>query len=362
MRIIKIFAVPSHQTKDRTSGVDFARVIQPMTHLNGYEDENVRFKVDMYDIHAKEQPNWLEIARRHDIVFLNYTVLDWQYAAMGTCVHGLNKKLVMDIDDAIWYVRKDNVVHDEIHKLDGPYKLTCMLNDVDMVSCTNRYLRNVIMDKTTKYPDKIKIIPNFIDLSLYNHISKPNDNYKITLLHYGSTSHFDDLLDKEFIEGIDRIMKEYPQVKFKAVGSFISDLKNKWGERYENDFGDVDIYKWIKNKFPSFMDEADIIIAPLNDVIYNRCKSDIKAIEVWSAAKPIIASNTRPYSDIIIQGVNGYVCSSAEDWYNYLKDLIHNKEKRLKMGLDGYNYVVKERQMKNKVKLYADMFKKVVEK
>lgn len=356
MKTIKIYALPSHQTVDRNSGVDFARVNQPMKWLNGFVHNGYKFKVDTFDIHKNSKDSWLDIAKKYDIVFLNYTVVDWHYAAMASVVHGEGKPIVMDVDDAIWFVQKDNIAHDSLKKLNGSYILTCILDDVDMVTTTNGYLRNVIIDKTIKRNDQIKVMENQIDFDLYNKTFPAKDDGIITLMHFGSTSHFEDLLDKEFIEGVDRIMKEYPQVVFKSVGAFISDLRYKWGQRYQNDFGDVDIYKWIKDRFPLFMSQCDILVVPLLDTLYNRCKSDIKFIESASAKKPGVFSDVRPYNDTIRHGVNGYLAKTSDEWYKSIKTLIDSKEKRDEIGNNAYAYVKKNRQMKDNLKGYAELF------
>lgn len=356
MKQIKIFSLPSHQTKERTSGVDFVRIIQPMKYLNGYTTGEYTFKVDMFDINEINQSGWDKISQEYDIVYLNYTVLDVQYAIMGCLVHGRNKKIVMDLDDAMWYLGKDNIVYDSIKELDGTYKLTCMLNDVDLITTTNRYLKNVITKNTNRYQDAIKVFPNYIDLSLYNHISPFKNNGQITLLHFGSTSHFEDLKNKDFLDGIDKIFYEYPNVKIKFIGAFLSELKNKWGIRCEHDFGDVDIYKWAQNKFPQYIDEADIIVVPLNDNIYNRCKSDIKFLEISSAKKVGIFSGTRPYLDTIEHGKTGFIANSGQDWYTYLKLLIDNAEKRREIGENAYHFIKENRQIQNHLQDYAEMF------
>jgi glycosyltransferase involved in cell wall biosynthesis len=360
MKKIKIYAVGSHQTKERTSGVDFLRVYQPMNALNGYTDGKVTFEVDIYDINKKKQDNWPDLAKKYDVVFLNYTVLAEQYAAMGSFVHGMGKKIIMDIDDAIWNVSEDNVVHDELKKLNAGYILSCMLDDVDGIVTTNSYLRNVIVSKTNRYHKDILVAPNQMDLSLYNHTSPAKDIGTITLMHYGSTSHFNDLLLPEFIEGVDRILKEYPNVVFKTVGAFISELRYKWGNRYINAFGNVDIYTWIKDKFPSYMDEADIMVVPLINNLYNRCKSECKHNEISSAMKPGVFSNTRPYTENIEHGVTGYLATTADDWYTHIKSLIDSKDLRQTIGENAYTYVTKERQMKDHVALYAEFIKKVL--
>jgi len=357
MKTIKVFGFSSHQTKERTSGVDFVRIIQPLKFLNGYQDDEVKIEVEMHDIFAEPEKSWLEIAKEFDIVYMNYTVLDWNYAAMGCFVHGEGKKIIYDIDDAIWHLRKDNVTYDQMKEIDGAYNITCMLNDVDYVTTTNRYLRNVLLNETTKPHSKIKVMPNMVDLSLYNKTFPAVERDTITLLHYGSNSHFQDLLDKNFVEGIDRIFARYPNVKIKFIGAFIQELKYKWGARCETAFGDTDIYKWIEDKFPQFMEEADIIVAPLEDDKYNRSKSDIKAIESWSAMKPFVCSSVRPYIDIVEEGVTGYTCRTSDDWYNSLSTLIESTEKRKEIGTNGYNYVVENRQIQNNLAPYVNLMK-----
>jgi O-antigen biosynthesis protein len=360
MKLISVYCVGSHQTLTRTSGVDYARVYSPMKYLNGYKDEQVEFKVDFFDIHEKKKTNWIQIAKKYDMVYFNYTVLDWQYAAMGCCMHGFGKKMVMDLDDAVWFVDKDNASYEGLQKINASRILSCIIDDVDGVTCTNRYLKNIIVDQTYKTHDKIKVMENQVDLSLYNQTFPAKDTEQITLLHYGSTSHFLDLGQDEFVKGIDKVFANYPNVRIKFVGAFISELKHRWGLRYDNAFGHEDIYKWISDKFPGYMDEADIIVVPLRDTKYNRAKSDIKFIETASAMKPGVYSETRPYNDTIRHGINGYLARTSDDWYKYLKILIDSKEKRQEIGQNAYDYVKDNRQIQNNIKIYADYFKEVL--
>ena len=97
----------------------------------------------------------------------------------------------------------------------------------------------------------------------------------------------------------------------------------KWGARYDNGYGDPDIYKWAKDKFPKFMDEIDIIAVPLKDNIYNRAKSDIKLIESGSAGKPGVFADVRPYSDSVKNGENGYLAKNDGEWFKNLSILMN---------------------------------------
>jgi glycosyltransferase involved in cell wall biosynthesis len=213
------------------------------------------------------------------------------------------------------------------------------------------------VDKTYKQHKDIKVIENQIDLTLYNKTFPSKDRDQITLMHFGSTSHFEDLLDKEFVNGMDKILKEFPNVMFKTVGAFIPYLRYKWGSRYQNAFGHVDIYKWIKDKFPIFMEECDIMVVPLLDTKYNRCKSDIKFLESGSAMKPGIFSAVRPYTDTIIHKETGYLVNTENEWYESMKLLITDEKERRRIGKNAYKYIKKERQIQDHVKEYADFIK-----
>ena len=90
MKTIKIFACPSHAAVERVSGVDFARVIQPMTFLNGYKDNEVEFKVQIYDPRLNEKEDWIKVTAENDILFLNYMTNAWAFAIMG-CFARKNK-------------------------------------------------------------------------------------------------------------------------------------------------------------------------------------------------------------------------------------------------------------------------------
>ena len=355
--MIRVFSLPSHAAIERTSGVDFARVIQPMTHLNKLKD----FDVTIYDPKLNKKMDWLKATADNDILHLNYTTNPWAFAIMGTMARKYDRKIVLDMDDALWDVLPDNTAY-EVYKRDseGIKNFTAICNEVDYITCTNRYLKNVIVHNSAKYPDKIKIFPNYINLDLYKHRSPFKDELQIQLTHFGSSSHWVSLQNEEFAKAIDRIFREYPNVVFKTIGALLPKYKSRWGARYNHDFGDVDVYTWIKDKFPGFMDETDIIVAPLSINVYNRSKSNIKRWEASSAKKPFIGQNIRQYQEVITDGVDGFLCDTAESWYKAIKVMLDDKELRRKIGIAGYERTKKEAQIKDNIWRYASFFKGLV--
>lgn len=358
MRKIRIFALPSHQTKERTSGVDFARIIQPVKHLDGYKEEEVEFEVTLYDIN--KETDWLYVAKNFDVIYFNYLNNPWGFAAMGAMARKHGVKIVMDLDDDLWHIKKDNPAYSVYQK--GSKEIgdfTSICNEVDYITCTNSYLKNVIINSTLKRPDQVTVFPNYIDLDLYSHRSPFKDSPQIQLMHFGSSTHFIDLSEEEFMKGMDKVMAEYPNVMFRTVGAFVPQYRNRWGARYENVFGHVDIYGWIKEKFPTIMDEADILVVPLVNDAYNRCKSGIKYLEASSAKKPGVYQRIRQYEELV-DGENGLLAYRADEWYEVIKKLIDDKELRKSMGEKAFETVEKEHQIKDHVKEYAEFFKNTV--
>lgn len=358
MKTIKIFALPSHASMERTSGVDFARIIQPMKALDGYKDEEVEFSVHVYDPKEDTEVSWMDVAQEFDIIYLNYTSDAWAFARMGMLARKFNKKLVLDMDDALWHILPDNSAYNVYKKgAEGHKIITSICREVDAITVTNSYLKNVVIHNTGRHPSAVKVFPNTVDFDLYSYRSPFRDEYDFRILHFGSTTHFVDLQSEEFFKGIDKIMKDYPNVVFKTVGALIPKYKEAWGQRYEHGFGDPDIYKWIKDKFPTFLSEADVVVAPLSDNTYNRCKSDIKRSETATAMKPFIGQKIRQYEEVIEDGVDGFLALSAQDWYNSLKALIEDKALRKSMAQKAFERVGRERNVKGLIKEYAEFFK-----
>jgi len=139
---IRIFALPSHQTVDRTSGVDMVRIIQPMQHLNKLPG----FKVDIFDIHKDvTRMDWLTVAKEHDIIYLNYIGNAWAFAAMGAMARKYGRKIIFDLDDSLWNIMKDNSAYKVYHKgSEALNNYTSMCNEVDYMTTTNLYLKHVI--------------------------------------------------------------------------------------------------------------------------------------------------------------------------------------------------------------------------
>jgi glycosyltransferase involved in cell wall biosynthesis len=298
----------------------------------------------------------------YDIVFFNYLTNAWGFAEMGCMARKHKKKMVMDIDDNIWNILPDNPVY-ETWKRGGEYlgNLTAMCNEVDHITTTNTYLRNAIMAKTAKKAEQISVLPNRIDLDETYSYRKPfKDEKTFVIAHFGSTTHFKSLVNDEFVEGMDKIMKRYPNVTFRTVGSFFPQFKDMWGLRYDSVEGHPDLMTWVKKRMPEVLKDVDLMVVPLADNVYNRCKSSIKFIEASSVKIPGCWQDIRQYREVIRDGYNGMLCKSSKDWYKGVKTLLEDPPLRKKMGEFAFKTVKKDWQMKDNIQPYIDLFQRIV--
>ena len=73
----------------------------------------------------------------------------------------------------------------------------------------------------------------------------------------------------------------------------------------------------------------DLAIAPLADHAFNRCKSNLKALEYGIAGLPVIASDLEPYRGSPVSLVSP---DDAGAWTGKIRSLLENREERIERG------------------------------
>ena len=86
------------------------------------------------------------------------------------------------------------------------------------------------------------------------------------------------------------------------------------------------------NAFWNILSQIDINLAVLNKTTSNDCKSEIKWLEAAMLGIPSVVSRTNTYEEVIEDGVDGFMASTKQEWFNALDKLVQNKKFREKMG------------------------------
>ncbi|MGE0718083.1 MAG: glycosyltransferase [Alphaproteobacteria bacterium] len=92
--------------------------------------------------------------------------------------------------------------------------------------------------------------------------------------------------------------------------------------------------------------QADIVLLPLDDTVFNRCKSDLSFIEAAARGAVVLASPV-VYGATVVDGETGMLFRTPEEFAAKLRLLIEDGELRRKIAGAAYAYVRDHRLMKD---------------
>jgi glycosyltransferase involved in cell wall biosynthesis len=406
MKKYKVLVVPS----DRT-GVGYYRSTKP--HIRLQEMYSDLFHVDIdYQPNLKDD----EFLKQYDVIHYHRTI--GSYEEVRTLLERLDNLgiiTVMDLDD-YWEPGAHHPSHSLI-KSKGIDKL--ILDNI-------KSARNVITttslfaDEIRKHNKNVFVIENGIDPreKQFQPTTESSDRVRIGWL--GGSSHLhdlsllngvvsklqgDNLLDKvQFvlcgfdtrgsvtmidqrtgqqtqrpIKPEESVWCRYEEIftnKYTSISPKYKEYLLRFTNSEEFDTSNEPYRRvWTKpiSSYASNYNLFDISLAPLEENIFNKCKSQLKVVESGFHKKPIIAQNFGPYKidiqhawdsgDGIGEG-NGLLVDSVKnhkDWYKYIKALIKNPEKIKEIGENLHKTVVEKYHIDVLTEKRKDLYLKLVQ-
>lgn len=201
----------------------------------------------------------------------------------------------------------------------------------DMVTTTTDYLAS----KFRAYNRNVQVCPNSVDFERWKPLPRPKSlDGQVRIGWFGGDSHYVDL--KLFKGLIPRVLAKFPQVKFVFQGPMVPE----WGEFFKDvDPKRIEWYQWTDLRYYTFFLGAkfwDIGLCPLEDNDFNRCKSNIKALEFQALGAAVVAQNIPPYAPEITHGKTGFLASTEDDWFECISRLVGDDVLRNRIAFDGY--------------------------
>jgi glycosyltransferase involved in cell wall biosynthesis len=102
---------------------------------------------------------------------------------------------------------------------------------------------------------------------------------------------------------------------------------------------------------------CDIYIAPLEDNLFNRCKSHLKFLEYSASGTPGVFSRVTPYERVIVHGTNGFLAGEAQEWESCLIALIEDPRLRSQMGKAAQTTVRNQWLLSDHVDRWAELYR-----
>ena len=222
------------------------------------------------------------------------------------------KKLLLDYDDAIFvkYQKHPNLLVRLLmrHKLDQLMALS------DGVIGGNRFL----CEYADRFAPRTWLVPTSVDVDKY--IPHDQDHEGLISIGWIGTP-----ITAKYLEIVRRPMERLAQVvplRFIVIGAPAPDWhgvqaqSHQWSEEDE-----AKLIRWM-----------DIGIMPLEDTLWEKGKCGLKLLQYMAGNVIPVGSDVGANRDILEQGVDGFLCKTEEDWFETLKDLAENQQKRVQVA------------------------------
>jgi len=144
------------------------------------------------------------------------------------------------------------------------------------------------------------------------------------------------------------------RIKFKIISNNLEGIQlDKLDKKIDFEFA-----PWQYPTEVSDLRSIDIGTMPLNDDEWSRGKCGLKALQFMALNIPAVCSPVGVNSEIIEDGLNGFLASTEEEWINKLNLLIENPDLRRKLGQSGRKTVEEEYSLS----VNAPKLKQIIEK
>lgn len=228
-------------------------------------------------------------AHNYDILFCHRPGSDGEITALANAKFA-GCKVWLDIDDLLWKIPISNDAAQMYNPRVHGYMLQAMEN-ADVITCSTAELKNEIYLEFGK--EAVVINNAWNNRPGSDHIESPKNRIVKKALYRGSNTHAGDVyLHRE-------AFRPYANIEWQFFGLMPWMLLNQYGGHLEN----VIINTWtssVRNYFETlYAIGADVLIFPLENNAFNRCKSNIAWIEATQSGAVCIAPSYMPeFADV----------------------------------------------------------------
>ena len=224
---------------------------------------------------------------------------------------------VYEVDDDLFEIERHNPTHVVFSNPVNQASLSHCMEVSNVVTTTTP----VLAERLVKINPNVVVLPNYIDESMLE-IERPQRD-RLTIGWAGGDSHAPDIDSVAY--GLKRTMEWNKDIDVHFIGADFRKLVRSPREIRHTTYT-TDIFEYYRSI------DFDIGIAPLKSTYFAEAKSHIKALEYAALGIPVVASDTAPYQEFVIDGVTGFLVKQDHEWGRRLRDLIHDEAMRTEMG------------------------------
>ena len=236
-----------------------------------------------------------------------------------------------------------------------------LLHQADAVLVTTPALRQRLLE----YNSNIRILPNQLDERLLI-MRQPADNpslftpNRIVIGYMGTFTHDEDFM--LVLPALKTILARYPgRVELQLIGVINREETKKELQAFPIRY----VYpRPEEHEYPLFMlwftghVHWDIAISPLQNNLFNQCKSDIKFLDYAAIGTAGIFSQSTAYSSTVHHQQEGWLAENTTDaWEEALDTLIQDTALRHKIASNATRVLYQERILAQRATDWVEMIK-----
>jgi len=224
------------------------------------------------------------------------------------------KTVVVELDDWWWDIPKGAPAQHALKTVEG-ISLKALKRQVSAATLVT-VSTPMLAEMVGKWNDNVHILPNYLHRSDWQDItpSYEKERKQVRIGWMGKLRYRGKDLD--VLRGvIGPWLERHPECVFAQVGDEGTEVLDLIGVpegqrlQYQGQ---------IFPKHAASTSMIDIGLVPLEQSVFNECKSHLKGMEYAACGIPCIATPTGPYQEWVEDGVNGFLASKPKDWFNAL--------------------------------------------
>lgn len=282
-------------------------------------------------------------AGRYDVVFIHREAFPFG-SFFERLFRIFGKKIIYDFDDAIFLpnVSVSNRLI-RIFKSSPKPRIQKIIALSDHIIAGNSYLR----DFAFAVNRNVSVLPTPIDTDTYRPPMQKDRQGVLTIGWMGSSTTVKYL---DMFSGIlEELLSNHDTLTCLVVGG-------AWGRIQCPRFS---CKEWRLETELQDLQSFDIGIMPLTNDDWSRGKCAFKIIEYMAVGIPVVASRVGMNSEVIQDGVNGFLADGDSEWLEKLSLLIRDRELRRKIGSAGRRTVEERYSVKVNFPKLLEILKKV---
>lgn len=280
--------------------------------------------------------------RKYDVVYIFLWVTPFGPSVLERLFCWVNPHVVYDIDDAI-FLKANSLVNRYVDWMKGRNKPFFLMKAAQHVVTCTPYLTEV----AERYNKKVTDISSTINTETYIPVNAYHNNDELILGWSGSHS------TAQFLHLLTPVLQELSKRRpFKLV---------VMGDAHFTMEGvNVEALAWTAEREVPTLQRFDIGLYPLpldNDWVLG--KSGLKALQYMAVGVPVIATAIGTNFRIMVDGENGFLVTTENEWLARLEELMDNPALRKRIGLAGRDNVEAHYSIHANAPVYLDILQRV---